>query len=109
MRSFGKTSFPAKRNQPAKLASIALALLPVLGWAGSDGRAIALNCMTCHRQSSENAPGQIPSLAGLSEHQIKQVLLDFKYDRKQATLMPRIAKGYSDQELSEVAAHLARH
>ncbi len=69
-----------------------------------DAQAIALNCRNCHA-SSESA---IPSLEPLSAQQISQMLLDFKYDRKLATLMPRIAKGYSDEELKAVADYLGR-
>jgi len=35
-------------------------------------------------------------------------LLDFKYDRKPATLMPRLVKGYSDAELQAVAEYLGK-
>ncbi|MCQ8118699.1 c-type cytochrome [Methylomonas rosea] len=50
----------------------------------------------------------IPSLKNVSAQQIRQALLDFKYDRKPATLMPRLAKGYSDAELAAVAEYLSR-
>lgn len=68
---------------------------------------IALNCMTCHRSDAPSSKGDIPTLDGLSEQQISQALLDFKYDLTGATLMPRIAKGYSDEELRSVAAFIA--
>jgi len=84
-------------------------ILPGVCWADFDAQAIALNCMTCHAPSVENKVGQIPSLANLSEHQLRTAILDYKYDRKPATLMPRIVKGYSDQTLSAVARYLARH
>ncbi len=68
---------------------------------------IALNCMSCHRQKSDVSSADIPALDSLSEQQISQALLDFKYGRTQATLMPRIVKGYSDEELQKLAAYLA--
>lgn len=68
---------------------------------------IALNCMSCHREDAHSSKTDIPALDGLSEQQISQALLDFKYDRTGATLMPRIAKGYSDEELRSVAASIA--
>jgi cytochrome c553 len=37
------------------------------------------------------------------------MLLDFKYDKQVATLMPRIAKGYNDQELEALADYLGKH
>lgn len=72
-------------------------------------QAIVLNCMNCHGELSAVEASPIPSLKRLSEPQMRQMLLDFKYDRKPASLMPRIAKGYSDEELSAVAAYLGRH
>lgn len=76
--------------------------------ADVNAQAIALNCMSCHQLDSASADTGIPTLKSLSKHQIQQHLLDFKYDKKQATLMPRIAKGYSDSELEAVAEFLSR-
>lgn len=71
-------------------------------------QAIALNCMSCHQLVSAASDTVMPALKSLSEQQIQQALLDFKYDKKNATLMPRIAKGYSDSELIAVAEFLSR-
>jgi len=76
--------------------------------ADVDARIIALNCMSCHVDQLGASESGIPGLAPLSVQQLQQALLDFKYDRKSATLMPRIAKGYSDTELAAVAAYLSR-
>lgn len=73
--------------------------------ADVDARAIALNCVICHHDGAENA-NDIPSLEGLTETQLRQSLLDFKYDKTPSTLMSRIAKGYSDDELAAVAAFI---
>jgi sulfide dehydrogenase cytochrome subunit len=72
--------------------------------ADLDAQAIALNCHNCHLSEST----QIPSLTNLSAEQIDRMLLDYKYDKLPATLMPRIAKGYSDGELKAVADYLGR-
>lgn len=70
---------------------------------------LALNCLSCHQDRSGILTGDIPALSGLSVQQIRQDLLNFKYDRKPSTLMSRIAKGYSDDELRVVADYLAQH
>lgn len=75
--------------------------------ADIDAQAIALNCMSCHRDQV-NSETDIPSLAPLTESRLRQALLDFKYDNKPASLMPRIAKGYSDDELAAVATFIKR-
>lgn len=77
-------------------------------YADINAQSIALNCMTCHREMSKVAETEIPPLGRLSQQQLLQMLLDFKYDKTLASLMPRIAKGYSDEELSTVAAYLSR-
>lgn len=69
-----------------------------------DAQAIALNCRNCHAADSS----EIPSLQNLSSEQLGRMLLDYKYDKLPATLMPRIAKGYGDDELKAVADYLGR-
>lgn len=73
-------------------------------FADLDAQAIVLNCRNCHSADSS----EIPSLQTLSSEQISRMLLDYKYDKTPTTLMPRIAKGYSDQELKAVADYLGR-
>ena len=69
-------------------------------------QSMAFNCRNCHQPSS--AKPDVPSLEKLTAEDMRRLLLDFKYDKKPATLMPRIAKGYSDAELSAVADLLGR-
>lgn len=69
---------------------------------------IALNCLSCHQAGLAVTDGSIPDLENLSKAQLLQALLDFKYDRKSVTLMPRIAKGYTDVELAALAAFLSQ-
>ncbi|AMK75067.1 MULTISPECIES: c-type cytochrome [Methylomonas] len=94
---------------------ICYAAAPVAGSLNSiahaeiDARAIAFNCRNCHAESQPGSESSIPSLENLSAQQIRQALLDFKYDKKPATLMPRLAKGYSDAELAAVAEYLNRN
>ncbi|OAI13838.1 hypothetical protein A1507_16265 [Methylomonas koyamae] len=86
-----------------------LALIPVqAAHADLSAHAIAMNCLNCHaRGRTESAA--LPTLAGLNAAEIERALLEFKYDKRPATLMPRLAKAYSDAELAAVAAYLARH
>lgn len=89
-------------------AAIALMLLMLMTGARADfaAAAIAGNCMICH--AVEGGDAGMPVLTGLSAAQLRQSLLDFKYQRKAATLMNRIAKGYSDAELAAVADYLGK-
>ncbi|MDD4915210.1 MAG: hypothetical protein PHW13_09285 [Methylococcales bacterium] len=75
--------------------------------ADTTAQAIAFNCRNCH--TTDGAATAPPTLDNLSAPRIRESLLAFKYDQKPATIMPRIAKGYSDTELAAVADLLGRH
>lgn len=89
-------------------AAVALILLMLATGARADfaATAIAANCTICH--AGEGGDTGLPALNDQSAAQLRQSLLDFKYDRKAATLMNRIAKGYSDAELAAVADYLGK-
>jgi sulfide dehydrogenase cytochrome subunit len=76
-------------------------------YAELNAESIALMCRNCHTQ--QISANSVPSLSHLSTVQLQQLLLDYKYDKRAATLMPRLAKGYSDQELQAVAQLLGQH
>ncbi|WP_445368681.1 c-type cytochrome [Methylomonas sp. BW4-1] len=90
-------------------AALLASALSSMAYAEIDARAMAFNCWNCHTDSNLDAQSSSPSLKSLSAQQIQQALLDFKYDKRPATLMPRLAKGYSDTELAAVAEYLSRH
>ncbi len=84
-----------------------LALIPVqAAHADLSVQAIAMNCLNCHT-SGQAESAALPALAGLSAAEIERALLEFKYDKRPATLMPRLAKAYSDAELAAVAVFLS--
>lgn len=68
-------------------------------------QAIALNCQTCHQ--SANGETGIADLTKLSRDELRQSLLALKNNPKPSlTIMPRLIKGYSDQQLQAVADFL---
>jgi cytochrome c553 len=74
--------------------------------AAPDGAAIASNCYICHGYRGIS-PSPIPALAGLPKEDIQLKLQEFKSGQRQATIMDRIAKGYTDEQIAAVAAYLA--
>jgi sulfide dehydrogenase cytochrome subunit len=63
----------------------------------------ALSCLGCH-----GAPGvEIPSLSGLSADEITEAMGAFKSGARPATLMNRLAKGFSEAETRAIAQWLA--
>ena len=66
----------------------------------------AAACANCHGTNGYAQPGH-ESLAGKDKADIAQKMLDFKAGRKPATLMHQISKGYSDEQIQEIAAYFA--
>ncbi len=70
--------------------------------ADVSGKIIAYNCYSCHGEQLTNL---YPSKK-ISKVQLTQILMDFKYDKKESTIMNRISKGFSDNELESAATFL---
>lgn len=92
-----------------KLAAIAVGLIAMAlaqaGHASDDAdRILAASCNGCH--VSPAAAGGIPSLEGTSSTQLETLLLAYKHGTQPGTLMDRIARGYSDDELRRIAGVL---
>ena len=68
---------------------------------------LAASCDTCHGPQGRS-PGAIPAIAGLDAPALRESLLGFKQDRIPATVMNRIAKGFTDAEIAALAAYLGR-
>lgn len=73
---------------------------------GTIGRTVGVTCNACHGPDGKSH-GAVPSLDGLSAKQIESALLAFKSGKRPATIMDRIARGYSDNEIAAVAAYFA--
>ena len=70
------------------------------------GEALALACAVCHGTAGRS-PGAIPAIHGKPARAIVRALKDFRDGRKPATVMGRIATGYSDRDIEDLAAYLA--
>ncbi len=66
----------------------------------------AAACANCHGTNGHAQPG-MESLAGKDKAELAQKLLDFKAGRKPATVMHQLSKGYTDDQLQELAAFFA--
>jgi cytochrome c553 len=66
----------------------------------------AAACANCHGTNGYALTGH-ETLAGKDKAELVQKLLDFKSGRKPATLMHQISKGYSDEQINEIAAYFA--
>ncbi|MDZ7736651.1 MAG: hypothetical protein U5P41_11520 [Gammaproteobacteria bacterium] len=68
--------------------------------------ALAFNCFTCHGTDGES-PGRMKSLNELSATEIRDKLMAFRRDENNPTIMNRIARGYSDDEIAIIADYIA--
>ncbi|MCB1875085.1 MAG: c-type cytochrome [Chromatiales bacterium] len=91
----------------AKIALAATALLVAqMALAEAGGAMIGRTCNGCHGTDGVSK-GAAPSLKGLPADYLAKAMKDFKADARPATIMNRIAKGYSDAELGAVAQYFA--
>jgi cytochrome c553 len=83
------------------LASIAAAVT-----ASAEPPAGAAACSGCH-SASARVPSPVPRLAGLDRAAIAKAMQDFRSGQRPATVMDRIAKGFTDEEIQAIAAWYA--
>ena len=84
---------------------VGAALLPVSAFAADKGMVLALSCASCHGTNGAS-PGSIPRIQGRSAEYIEKAMLQFKAGERLATVMNRIAKGYTDEEIKLLSAYL---
>ena len=64
-------------------------------------------CRACHGGDGPG-PAAMPSLTAKSAETLKQELRDFRSGAREATIMDRIVRGYSDAELDAIIDSLTR-
>ena len=84
---------------------LALTAMPESGWAYNT-QGIIDNCFACHRHPQQTTG--LPPIEGRNPQALSQLLLDYKYERQPATLMPRILKALSDSEIEAIAIALSQ-
>jgi len=91
----------------ATLAAAA-ALLPFAANAqDAQARTNAAACAICHGTGGQSVTRDVVPLAGLQREHIARQMRDFRDGKRPATVMHQIAKGYSDQEIDQMAAWFA--
>lgn len=73
---------------------------------GPSGQAMVQNCYVCHGPGGKT-DGAIAPLAGLPRDHVVRTLTEFKTDRRPGTIMNRIAKSYSDEQIALIADFIA--
>jgi cytochrome c553 len=89
------------------------AFVALPGLALADGATVstaarlAATCAACHGTNGATQGGTLPPLAGQPKQALAAALHDFKSGKRQATIMTQIAKGYSDEQIEQLAAWFA--
>lgn len=76
--------------------------------SGLQVASLAATCAACHGTDGHAARGAvIPGLAAMRAATLREQMLAFKNDVRPGTVMPQIAKGYSDAQIERLAAYFA--
>lgn len=95
---------------PVVAVSILLfALFVSSGASAADLRAqmLANPCISCHGPDNK-AAGSIPPIVNLKADYIKSTMQAFRSDERKGTVMNRIAKGYTDEEIEALAKYFSK-
>jgi sulfide dehydrogenase cytochrome subunit len=68
---------------------------------------LAHTCAGCHGTNGASAGVYMPTIGGLDRGYLTSVLSDYKHGLRKSTIMGRIMKGYSDQEIWAIAGWFA--
>jgi cytochrome subunit of sulfide dehydrogenase len=90
----------------AVAAAIGLASIAAALGASAEPPAGAASCSGCHPNSSR-VTSPVPRLLGLERAAIVRALQEFRSGQRTATVMDRIAKGFTDEEVQAIAAWYA--
>ena len=85
------------------LAAACLDYAPALA---ADPQVLGSSCSGCHT-SAEKLSTAIPRIRGLPEAFFLEAMRAFRNGQRPATVMDRIAKGFTDDEIRELAAYFA--
>lgn len=91
------------RRHARLLLLLALSVSPFAVSAEPPG---AASCLGCHPSVAGNGP--VPTLAGRKAADIINAMQAFRAGTLKATVMDRIAKGFSDEEIRAIADWYAR-
>jgi sulfide dehydrogenase cytochrome subunit len=73
---------------------------------GPSGQAMVQTCYVCHGPEGRSAEAVPALMRGQQEFVVRQ-MVEFKTDRRPATIMNRVAKSYSDEQIAAIADYLA--
>jgi len=76
--------------------------------AGPSAAALAFTCAGCHGTDGSSVGPSSPSIAGMDPEVFIDAMREYKADWRISTIMNRIAKAYSDEQIAGMAQFFAR-
>jgi cytochrome c553 len=71
-------------------------------------RSLAATCASCHGTDGRSATKEVASLTGLPKDYLVTQMKAFRDGSRTGTIMPQLAKGYSDAQIEFLADYLSR-
>lgn len=71
-------------------------------------KALAATCANCHGTNGKAVDGSsVPTIAGMPKGYLVAQLKAFKSGARPATVMHQLSKGYSDEQIEQIATYFA--
>ncbi|WP_419764262.1 MAG: c-type cytochrome [Arcobacter sp.] len=70
------------------------------------GQMLSLSCASCHGTDGKSET-ITPYIAGMGKASLYQILLDYKNGKRTETMMQKHAKGFTDEELEQIAYYFS--
>ncbi len=74
----------------------------------ASGAMLAGTCFACHGPDGVSTGPSIPTIGGLPEEFLVDKMMAYKEDRHYGTIMQRIMKGYSKDEIESMSRYISR-
>jgi sulfide dehydrogenase cytochrome subunit len=69
---------------------------------------LANTCNNCHGTGGVSAGESMPSIAGLPEDYLKNIMMEWKTGKRPSANMTRLIKGYTDEEIAALATYFSK-
>jgi sulfide dehydrogenase cytochrome subunit len=76
--------------------------------SGASGEALANTCAGCHGTAGVSAGPASPTLAGINAEYFTDIMKRYQDDSAYSTIMGRIAKGYTEEEIALMADYFTK-
>ena len=92
-----------------RIAAVAVSMSCFVSAASAqDAQRLAAPCAICHGTDGKPATKELVPLAGLPRDYIVAQMRAFRDGTRAASIMPQLAKGYSDAQVEALAEYFAR-